>query len=377
MSCSDSDPLEGLLELCDKDSAELQHKEKSSVRILQKLNHLEAVIEGCDPTEVTFFLGDRQDNQTPESLSFAERTQQRSCYIQTPVEVHSPMGTGFEENCGVDGVLEASDTIEETVSHPDMKEEADIEKLSCEFPEKCVNSVVVLDLTDSEEQRKDHHVRSQEDVRSEKQVLENAIVSEVNGVTDGHVTDVTCPEEPDKPDEQREPDKENSDELLSEEETFQSEIHEVNHNVLSVSEVDDDQQMDQKQAEQEVDLFGSRNKEDIDEDSQSLPSSNESIVKVSDEESICDEAEAANGYMKTSPEDVVHWSEVEACSRNILDLQINGCSVEKDLQYMADIRDLSSSLDLSSTVSGGDLTENSDFSVLESSSRVPELADSR
>lgn len=394
LSCSDSDPLDGLLELCDRDAAELQHKEKSSIRVLQNLNHLEAVVEDCDPTEVTFFLGDRQDGEAPESLSLAERTQPMSCQIQTPVEVHSPMGTGFEENCGVDGVLEeertvceeTSDTIEETVSHPDTEEKTNIEKVGCELTEKCVNSVAILDFTDSKEQSVDHHARSQEDALeencSEKQVLENHAISEVSGVTDGHVTEVTCPEEPDKPDEQREPDKENSDELLSEEETtLQSEIHEVNHNELSVPEVncvggDAVQQMDQKQAQQEVDLGGSRTKEDSNEDSRSLASSNESIVKVSDEESICDETEAANDYMKTSPEEVAHWSEVEACGRNILDLQMNGCSVEKDLQYMADIRDLSNSLDLSSTVSGGDLAENSDFSILETS-RVPELADSR
>lgn len=389
LSCGDSDPLDGLLELHDRDTAELQHKEKSSIRVLQKLNHLEAVVEDCDPTEVTFFLGDRQDDETPESLSLGERTQQRSCQIQTPVEVHSPMGTGFEENCGVDGVLEeertvneeTSDTIEETVSHPDTTEKTNIENVSCEFPEKCVNSVAVLDFTDSKEQSVDHLAASQEDtledVCSEKQVLENHAIPEVSGVTDGHVTEVTCPEEPDKPDEQ---DKENSDELLSGEETaLQSEIHEVNHNELSVPEVDCGdavQQMDEKQAQQEVDVDGSRTKEDSDEDSRSLPSSNESIVKVSDEESICDETEAANDYMKTSPEEVAHWSEVEACSRNILDLQMNGCSEEKDLQYMADIRDLSNSLDVGSNVSGGDLAENSDFSILETS-RVPELADSR
>ncbi|KAM7381198.1 hypothetical protein PAMA_012174 [Pampus argenteus] len=315
LSCGDSDLLEDLPELRDGDAAVLQHTEKSSIRVLQKNNHLEAVVEDCDPTEASFFLGDGQDDQTPESLSLAEETRQRSCQIQTPVEVHFPVVSGFEET---------SDTTEETISHPDVKE-----KLSCEIPETCMNSVVILD--------------SKEQSTDQKQVLENTVISELNGV------------------------KENGDDRSEEGTTPESEIQEVTR---SISDCVDDggvQQMDQKQAEQEVDL---------DEDSQSLPSSNESIVKVSDEESVCDETEAANGYVKPFPEEVAHWSELEAHSRNILDLQMNGCSVEKDMQYLADIRDLSDSLDLSSTVSAGDLTENSDFSILESS-HAPELADSR
>ncbi|KAM7370441.1 hypothetical protein PAMP_009990 [Pampus punctatissimus] len=320
LSCADL--LEDLAELRDGDVAVLQHKQKSSIRVLQKNNHLEAVVEDCGPTEASFFLGDGQDDQTPESLSLAEETRQ-SCQIQTPAEVHSPVGPGFEETL---------DTTEETVSHPDMKE-----KLSCEIPEKCINSVVILD--------------SKEQSTDQKQVLENPVISEVKGITDG-------PEEPRK---------EKKDDRSEEGTTPESEIQEVTRSVPDCVGDGGVQQMDQKQAEHEVNL---------DEYSQSLPSSNESIVKVSDEESVCDETEAANGYAKSSPEEVAHWSELEARSRNILDLQINGCSVEKDLRYLADIRDLSNSLDLSSTVSGGDLTENSDFSILESS-RVPELADSR
>ncbi|CAK6977325.1 sorting nexin-11 [Scomber scombrus] len=437
LPCADPDPLEGLLEIHDRDTAE-----KPSIRVLQNQNHLEAVVEDCGPTEASFFLGDR----SPDSLSLSEETQPRSCLIQTPVEVHSPMGDGFEENCGFEEertvteepsetieepsetieetsetvevtsetieetsetvevtsetieetsetieetsqtieetsqtieetsqtievtsetIEETSETIEETVSLTDLKEMEHLDKIGCELAEKCAN--YVLDFTDSNEQsiEDDAEEDAEEDVSSEYQVLENHITSEVS---ESHVTDVTRPEENGTPDEQREPEEETSDELLKEEEsTPQPEVPEVGQHVVRVPEEDQDQA-----EQQEVDL----NKEESDEDSQSLPSSNESIVKVSDEEEeeVCDEA--ADGYVKSSPDDVSHWLDVDACSRNILDLQMNGCSAEKDLPYMSDLRDLSDSLDVSSTVSGGDLNENSEFSILETS-RVPELADGR
>ncbi|XP_029312457.1 sorting nexin-11 [Cottoperca gobio] len=133
LSCGDSDPLDGLLMLRDKDTAEFQLKDNSSVRVLQENNHLEAVVEDCGPAEATFFLGDSQD--VPESLSLAEQTQHISCQIQTPVEVHSAMGTGFEEKCGEESLFEECsvredsaktlDTEEETVPHPDTEEKAD------------------------------------------------------------------------------------------------------------------------------------------------------------------------------------------------------------------------------------------------------------
>ncbi|XP_044035993.1 sorting nexin-11 isoform X2 [Siniperca chuatsi] len=400
-SCSDSDPLVGLLELCDQDTAELQYKEKSSIMVLQKNNHLEAIVEGRGPTEATFFIADSPDD--PESLSLPEQSQQRSCQIQTPVLVHSPMGTGFEENCGVDSVFEECSLREEsvrTVPHPNTEEEADqresseeesIEKVDSE-PEKCVDSVAILDFKDSDAKSQEVVL---EDVCSEKQVLENRVISEVNGLehvgsTESHVEDVSCLEEFKTSDGQN---NEKSDDSESKQATpLESEIHEATDNVHSVPEVEnggDDtvQQMDQKQVEQEVDLVGTR--DESDEDSHSLPSSNESIVTVSDEESICDETEdsirAANGYMKTSPEEVTHRSQVEASSRNILDLHMNGCPVEKedipaqedeDLRYMTDIGDLSKSLTLNSTVTGGDLTESSDFSILETSC-TPGLDDSK
>lgn len=367
MSCTDSDPLEGVL----------QHKENSSIRVLQKNNHLEAVVEDRAPTEASFFLGDGRGD--PDGLSLAAQSRPSSCQIQTPVEVHSPMETGCEVNCGVKEVcsgreesVTTSDTEEKTVAHPDTEtvnqpersEEANTE--NCFETERCGNSVSTLDLKDSEAESQEDVLR---DVCSEKQASENRVLSEVNGLehdgaAEGDAADVSCLEEV-------------KNEGSPESEThLESEIQEETHDVHSVSQVesagnDPVQQQDES-----------------DEDSRSLPSSNGSIVKVSDEESICDENEdsvhAHNGYMKTSPEDVALWSEAEASSRNILDLHMNGCSVEEDvstqedekLRYLSEVSELSKSLDLHSMVTGGDLTENSDFSILESSCS-PGLADSK
>ncbi|XP_070845984.1 sorting nexin-11 [Chaetodon trifascialis] len=359
VSCPDSDPLEGVLQLCDEVTAESQHKETSSVRVLQRNNHLEAVVEDRGPAEASFFLGDGQDD--PESPGLAAQTQQRSCQIQTPVEVHSPMGAGCEVNCGVEEVtLDA----EKAVPHPDTEEddrqesseEAETED-SCET-EKC-------DFKDSDGGPQEDALG---DVCSEKQVSENQVISEVNGLehvggAEGHISDVSCPEEAKNSDGQKEPDGEAS----SQEETH-LEIQGETHNVHSVSPVESG---GGERAEQEVALFGTR--DESDEDSHSLPSSNGSIVKVSDEDENEDSIHANNGYMKTSPEDVTLWTDVEASSRNILDLHTNGCSVEDEDVSTQEDEKLSKSLDLISSVTA-DLTENSDFSVLETSCS-PGLAD--
>ncbi|XP_071319186.1 sorting nexin-11 [Trachinotus anak] len=333
LSCGDSEPRAGPL-----DTAESQPQQKSSVKISQGNNHLEAVVEcDCSHTEASFFLGDNQDD--PESLSLAEQPQQRSCQIQTPVEVHSPMGAGFEV-CGVDNEFEEQCTER-------GEEEENVVTLATE--EKTVHRSAVC---------------------SEKQVLENHVIAVVNGLDhdEGPASDAGCLEELETSDGQKSESKEETPEVQAETDDV-SNVPEVESGVTV-------QQMDQKH----VDSVGT--KDESDEDTHSLPSSNESIIKVSEEESVCDEAEdsipAANGYMKTSPEDVSHWSEVEASSRNILDLQINGCSVEKedisdqegeDVQYMTPV-------DLNSTAASGDLTESGDFSILETSS-IPAVADSK
>lgn len=376
LSCSDYDPLDSLLELCDEDTVQLQHKEKSSIKVIQKNDHLEAVVEDCGPTEVKFFLDNSLDE--PESLGLPEQPQQGCCQIQTPVEVHSPMGTGFDEICGVDSMFEECsvreesvvtlDTKEKTVTYPDTEEnqqecsgEENIENVDSE-PEKCVDCVAISDF-------KDNDARSQEEVleNSCSEVFENRVISEVNGL------------EHDGADGRQEPDNNTSDDSQRKElETLHgSEIHEDTHNVHRVPEVesgaDDIVQQNQKTVEEEVDFVGTKDESDED----SCSSSNGSIVKVSDEESICEEnrdsIQVANGYMKMSPEEVTHWSEVEASSTNIMNRHMNGCLAgtedittqeDVDLRYMTDIRDLSKSLDLNSTVTIEDVTENSDFSIL-------------
>ncbi|XP_059181070.1 sorting nexin-11 [Centropristis striata] len=174
LTCADPDPLEGLLELCDKDTEEFQYKDKSSIRVLQKNNHLEAVVEDSGPREATFFLGD-----VPESLSLTDE-QQRSCQIQAAVEVHSPMGTGFEEKCGVDRLFQECSEREESDLRSQTEEktvqlessvEAKMEKVDSE-QQKCANSAAILDLKESE-------AGSQEEVLevvcSEMQVVENQV----------------------------------------------------------------------------------------------------------------------------------------------------------------------------------------------------------
>ncbi|KAI3364922.1 hypothetical protein L3Q82_001102 [Scortum barcoo] len=339
VACSNSDPLDSLLQLCDKDTVGLQHKDKSSLRILQRNNQLEAVVEDRGPAEATFFLGDGQDD--PDSLSPAGQTQQTSCQIQTPVEVHSPVGTGLEENSRpVYKVLENESVMtvdpEEKDDQLESFEEVTIEKVNSET-ETCVNSVAILDLKESGLQKD-----VLENVCSEKQVLGNG----VNGL----------------------------EEVCSTEGHREERRSHSSQKRLTVTLFN---KLDQKQGEQESELVGT--KDESDEDSHSLPSSNGSIVQVSDEESFCDDTEdsiqAANGFMKN--EEVTH---------NILDLHMNGCPVEReyisvveaeDLRYTTNISEFGRSLDFNSAVSGDrDLTENSDFSILETS-RGPGLADSK
>ncbi|TKS89465.1 Sorting nexin-11 [Collichthys lucidus] len=350
VSCGDPDPLESILQLCDHGTVELQHQEKSSIRVLQMNNHLEAVVEDCGPGEASFFLGECRD----DCESFSEQTQQRSCQIQTPVEVHSPMGTGFEVNCGAEEV--SVTTLDQEEKAVDTQEEGDQQESSEEanIENKSVNSVAVLDLKDSDA------VDVLQDVRIEKQVLENHVISEHVSDSDDHV------------EEKSEPVNEERAEPQSKEEA--PEIQEVPQ-VERGGDDDAAEQTDQKQ--QEADLVGT--KDESDEDSRSLTSSNESIVKVSDEESACDETRSANGFVKTSPKDDALWTDTNASRRNILDLHMNGCIStqeeeeeeaalqSEDLQYITETKDLSKSLELNSTVTGGDLTENSDFSIIETS----------
>ncbi|XP_047465565.1 sorting nexin-11 [Mugil cephalus] len=375
LPCGDSDPLDGLLEVCDQGSYEIPHKEHSSVRISEQNNHLEAVVEDFGPTEATFYLG-----ESPE------QAQQNNCQIQTPVEVHSPMGTGLEEGYGATGEEEEEeeesvltiDAEERTVIHPDTQEVVDQRDESEEAngenaePEKSLSSVVLLDFKDSEEQITENDATRQEqeeeeegeevleDICSEKQALENHITSEVcQVVADGNS------------------DKTESEETGSKEELpLQTEICEAHEENGEPEVINGDCVTFQETHQNEKDLVSEDEEEE--EDTHSLQSSNESIVKVSDEESVCEEEEDSSGFTKTCPEDDAHWSQVQ--NGNVLDLQLNGCATEMedvslredgDLKFTGDISGLSA--DLNSTLADG---ENSDFSILEISC-APGLVESK
>ncbi|XP_069373390.1 uncharacterized protein [Paralichthys olivaceus] len=339
--CGDSDPLAGLLERRERDETEL--RQESSIKFCQESDHLEAVVErDREPAEATFYLGDGQDEQM-------------SCQIQTPVEVHSPVGPGFERDCELEEESseeeESVDVLEEkTVSFSEMEvktdqlhspEEANLENVACE-PEQCIDSVVTVDFKDND---------------SESEILES------NGRSQEEVLENLSEDDFQKSDEQQETE-ESSESASEEETTLQSEIQVEAEEAKSVPEVDGRSAAQPQMDQVEVDSVGT--KDESDEDTRSLPSSNESIVKVSDEESVCDETdesiEAVNGFAK--------MSDVDASSQNILDLQLNGFPVEKDdLRYLT-------ALDVNSTAAGGDLTESGDFSVLESSC-VPGAAEGK
>lgn len=354
--CSDSQSPEG--SLCERGP-------ESSIRLVQKNNHLEAIVEDSGAREVSFFLGDGQDGA--ESLSPVEQSQQSGCRIQTPVEVHLVTGTGFEVNCGRDSEGESAAALEAEEERR-RKQQAETSEAAnrenCEV-ERCTTSPVSSHERDGDAATQED---VQQDVTSETQVLENRLcdVKELK-----HVADVSGQEEV-----TGEPDGEDGGESESKRTPpLKSDVQEENHDIVpQVDERVDDTQMDQTQVEQAVDVVGSKGESD--EDGHSLPSSNESIVKVSDEESVYDEAEDAmreeHDYVKASPGEVTLWSDVDHSSRNILDLHLNGCSEENedvstqeealhsdDLRYVTSINDLNDS--------AGDLTENSDFSILESS----------
>ncbi|XP_058476713.1 sorting nexin-11 [Solea solea] len=328
LACEDSDPLADLLALCDKGTTQVQHNKKSSVKISQKSHHLKAVVEwDGGSTDATFFLGDSPVE--PQSCDLAEHTQQRSGQIQTPVEVHSPMEAGFAEDCVLGSEEEecTESRAEEMVvscDTEDMQVNADpsdnpllanINEVTSE-PETCETSVVTLDLKYNASEEGSSQEEVFKGVSSDKQILENHTVSEVNHTdnTKCPAVDLSCAEDVKKSDGQIEPS--NKDNC-------------------------------------EVDLIGSKHERD--EDSHSLPSSNESIVQVSDEDSTCDDTEesiqALNG-------DVSH---------HILDLHVNGCPVEKEDISAHDDEDLRymTSLNLNSTEAGESLSESGDISILE------------
>lgn len=313
-------------------------RDKSLIRVLQKNNELEAVLEECSATDVSFFLGDKEAEA--ESPGLEDQTQHRSCQIQTPVEVHSAAGAGFEDNCE----LEESITLnpEEKTVPSDTEEQPD------HLREGENISLPDLDFKDRDSKSPD----VPEADSTGKQVLE---------INDGleHIAEVKISEE-EKPPE------------IIEQTSVKPEINDDSAPQLERSE---DTQMDQKQADEEVD--------DKDEDGHSVLSSNESIIKVSDEESICEEVrdftEDEKCYMSTSGEEIPLWS-ADNSIRNIIDVHLNGCPQEmerrstpqdalqaEELQHKTDICDFGESVITNSTLTGGDQNEHSDFSILETS----------
>lgn len=316
---ADSDHVE-LFHPASRDGSQL--KEKSLIRVLQKNNQLEAVLEECGAAEVSFFLGDNPVE--PQSPGLEGQSRHRSCQIQTPVQVHSVRGAGFEDDCE----LEESITLnpeEETVDPSDTEEQP--ERLREE--EKSSPPDSDLDRDDG----------------TEKQVLVLERVAEVKNS-----------------EEEKEPG-------LVGETPIKPEIDVDGTPPLDRSE---DTQVDQKEADEEADK---------DEDGESVLSSNESIIKVSDEESACDEVEDVNEddkrYLKTSGEEMPLWTADDSI-RNIIDLHLNGCPPEtehastpqddlqaQELQSKTHVCDLDETVN--SPAAGAELTENSDFSIIETS----------
>lgn len=277
------------------------------IRVLQKNNQLEAVLEECGAAEVSFFLGDNPEE--PQSPGLEDQSRPRSCQIQTPVQVHSTRGAGFGDECE----LEESVTLnpeEETVVTSDPEE-----------PELL------------REEEKSSPPDSGLDDGTQEQVLVLERVAEVKNPEEGKEPEEETPIKP-----------------------------EMDVDGAPPLDRSEDTHGDPKEGEEE------------DEDGESVLSSNESIIKVSDEESVCDEAEDVNEddgcYLKASGEEAPLWTADDSI-RKIIDLHLNGCPPETEQAspprdaLQTHVSDMGGSAN--PTAAGTDLTENSDFSILETS----------
>lgn len=289
---------------------------------------MEAVLEECG---VSFSLGDKEAEAKSPGLE--DQTQHRNRQIQTPVEVHSTAGAGFEDSCEVEESI--------TLSPEEKTVPSDTEEQPDHLREEENISLPDLDLKDRDTKSPD----VPEADGTEKQVF---------GINDGCL-EVKISEE-EKPAE------------MIEETSVKPEINDDGAPQLDRSE---DTQMEQKQADEQAD--------DKDEDGHSVLSSNESIVKVSDEESICEEVrdftQDDKCYMSTCGEELPLWSADDSI-RNIMDVHLNRCPQEvehraaprdEELQHKTDIRDFGESVITNSAPTGGDPNEHSDFSILETS----------
>lgn len=313
---------------CAKDSVELQQKETSSVEVLQNDDCLEAVLQDRGPTGAVFFLGDGQE--ASESLP---RT---SIQIQTPVEVHSPAGEGFgraESATALDGAEEADPFPED---QRESSSEATANEVESE-PKECANSADILHSEDAEREERgaESGGRSEEEVQSAvcsgRRVSESSVSSEAEGRRDAEAVEVRSEES------------NNSDDGKGAKATTLD--------APGALEVRGGGGEDVVLGADPADRSWATQDGAVDGHS----SSNGSIVEVSDGESFGEDSiPAANSYAETPPEDASRWSPAE-------DSTTNG----RDICGREDVSASGKSLGLNSTPSGGDLTENSDFSILE------------
>ncbi|XP_014884589.1 sorting nexin-11 isoform X1 [Poecilia latipinna] len=287
----DPDPLEDILELCEQKPDETQRRGNASIRISQRSDQLEAVVEDAGSTHASFYVGEILDDSG--SLSPSEH----SCVIQTPVEVHSPMETGFED------------------SGEDKTEER----------KKSESEINVASATDN---------NNVEVVESLSETPEGRLAEIETGCKRG-------------------------DE--SNEAPLESGAQAESQNVNGESEADlsdSRRQIHREETENE-------DRGESDEDSRSLLSSNESIIRCSEEESLGEEMDDSV-RVNSSPDEVKDRSELEGSSQNIL--HINGFKENKtDAEDWEDNDRQYTTPEPKPAASGGDLTENCDFSILENS----------
>lgn len=333
--------------------------EDSLMTVVQKNHHLQAIVEdGDQPSGVVFFLGDGQ-----------EGGESRSHEIQTPVEVHHSVVMELLDDeaasVGEQSGVTSETTAQQTAGHqasdgPMSPEEAKLEEVGLE-EEDDLGSSHSGGFYQRESVEVNHAAGSQqavEDVGCE--------VAENQGL-------VSSPENIRNEENQAEPEDEEGTTSKSRETPAHGSVILGEKDDLPIAPQVEGRDDTDVQAEQGGDLGGVRGESD--DEGGSLHSSNESIMKVTDEESVCDEAEESLrdelGFEKSPSTEETLWSE----GPNILDLHINGYPEEPDGDA-ADGAELSGSLDANSAVKAADLTENSDFSILEASGS-PALADQK
>ncbi|XP_027885616.1 sorting nexin-11 isoform X1 [Xiphophorus couchianus] len=292
----DPDPLEDILELCQQKPDETQRRGNSSIRISQRSDRLEAVVEDAGSTHASFYVGEILDDSG--SLSPSEH----SCVIQTPVDVHSPMEAGFEDGCEGDGVFEVKT-----------------------------------------EERKNSESEISADSATDNNNVE--VVESLSETPNGRLSEIETGGKRD--DESEAP--------------LESGVHVESRNVngeLEADLSDSLRQIHQEDTENE-------DRGESDEDSRSLLSSNESIIRCSEEESLGEEMDDSV-QVKSSPDEVKDRSELQGSSGNIL--HFNRFKEKKaDAQDWEDNDQQYTTAEPKPAASDGDLTENCDFSILENS----------